>query len=77
MMGGRWDGQMTATSTNLHFHGLTIPAACHKDEVLTTSIQPQDSPFQYRFRIPANEPPRVETASTPRWLLRSGSSKTR
>ena len=50
-------GLMTATSTNLHFHGLTIPAACHQDEVLNTSIQPQDSPFQYRFRIPANEPP--------------------
>jgi FtsP/CotA-like multicopper oxidase with cupredoxin domain len=50
-------GLMTATSTNLHFHGLTIPAACHQDEVLNTSIQPDDSPFQYRFRIPANAPP--------------------
>jgi FtsP/CotA-like multicopper oxidase with cupredoxin domain len=50
-------GLMTATSTNLHFHGLTIPSTCHQDEVLKTSIQPQDSPFQYRFRIPANEPP--------------------
>jgi FtsP/CotA-like multicopper oxidase with cupredoxin domain len=48
---------MTATSTNLHFHGLTIPSTCHQDEVLNTSIQPQDGPFQYRFRIPANEPP--------------------
>ena len=50
-------GLMLATSTNLHFHGLTIPSTCHQDEVLTTSIQPQDAPFQYRFRIPANEPP--------------------
>jgi FtsP/CotA-like multicopper oxidase with cupredoxin domain len=50
-------GLMTATSTNLHFHGLTIPSTCHQDEVLNTSIQPQDSPFQYRFRIPVNEPP--------------------
>jgi len=50
-------GLMTATSTNLHFHGLTIPSTCHQDEVLNTSIQPQDGPFQYRFRIPANEPP--------------------
>ncbi len=50
-------GLMTATSTNLHFHGLTIPAACHQDEVLNTSIQPDDKPFQYRFRIPGNEPP--------------------
>jgi FtsP/CotA-like multicopper oxidase with cupredoxin domain len=48
---------MTATSTNLHFHGLTIPSTCHQDEVLNTSIQPQDGPFQYRFRVPANEPP--------------------
>jgi FtsP/CotA-like multicopper oxidase with cupredoxin domain len=49
-------GLMTATSTNLHFHGLTIPAVCHQDDVLHTSIQP-GAPFQYRFRIPANEPP--------------------
>jgi FtsP/CotA-like multicopper oxidase with cupredoxin domain len=50
-------GLMSATSTNLHFHGLTIPSVCHQDEVLNTSIQPDDKPFQYRFRIPANEPP--------------------
>jgi FtsP/CotA-like multicopper oxidase with cupredoxin domain len=50
-------GLMAATSTNLHFHGLTIPSSCHQDEVLNTSIQPEDSPFQYRFRMPANEPP--------------------
>jgi FtsP/CotA-like multicopper oxidase with cupredoxin domain len=51
------NGLMTATSTNLHFHGLTIPSTCHQDDVLNTSIQPDDRPFQYRFRIPANEPP--------------------
>jgi FtsP/CotA-like multicopper oxidase with cupredoxin domain len=50
-------GLMTATSTNLHFHGLTIPPVCHQDDVVKTSIQPGDPPFQYRFRIPANEPP--------------------
>jgi FtsP/CotA-like multicopper oxidase with cupredoxin domain len=50
-------GLMTATSTNLHFHGLTIPPVCHQDDVLKTSIQPGDAPFQYRFRVPANEPP--------------------
>lgn len=27
-------GAMSATSTNLHFHGLTVPAKCHQDEVL-------------------------------------------
>ncbi|HEX4022089.1 MAG TPA: multicopper oxidase domain-containing protein [Acidobacteriaceae bacterium] len=48
---------MTATSTNLHFHGLTIPPTCHQDDVLTTSIQPSDPPFEYKFRIPENEPP--------------------
>ena len=50
-------GAMTAASTNLHFHGLTIPPVCHQDEVLNTSVQPGDKPFQYRFRIPQDEPP--------------------
>jgi FtsP/CotA-like multicopper oxidase with cupredoxin domain len=49
-------GAMTAKSTNLHFHGLTIPPVCHQDEVVNTSISPNDPPFEYRFRIPANEP---------------------
>ena len=48
---------MTGVSTNLHFHGLTIPPVCHQDDVLNTSIQPGDPPFEYRFRIPQNEPP--------------------
>ena len=48
---------MTATSTNLHFHGLTIPPVCHQDDVLKTSISPRDPAFEYRFRIPANQPP--------------------
>jgi FtsP/CotA-like multicopper oxidase with cupredoxin domain len=51
------DMRMTATSTNLHFHGLTIPPVCHQDDVLNTSIQPSDPPFEYRFRIPADQPP--------------------
>ena len=51
------DMRMTATSTNLHFHGLTIPPVCHQDDVLRTSIQPGDPPFEYRFRIPADQPP--------------------
>jgi FtsP/CotA-like multicopper oxidase with cupredoxin domain len=50
-------GVMSATSTNLHFHGLTVAAKCHQDEVLHTSIQPTDPPFEYRFRIPQGEPP--------------------
>jgi FtsP/CotA-like multicopper oxidase with cupredoxin domain len=50
-------GAMTLTSTNLHFHGLKLPPVCHQDDVLRTSIQPTDAPFEYRFRIPANQPP--------------------
>jgi FtsP/CotA-like multicopper oxidase with cupredoxin domain len=50
-------GAMTATSANLHFHGLTVPPVCHQDDVLQTSIQPSDAPFEYRLRIPADEPP--------------------
>jgi FtsP/CotA-like multicopper oxidase with cupredoxin domain len=50
-------GAMTPVSTNLHFHGLTVPPVCHQDDVLQTSVQPGDAPFVYRFRVPANEPP--------------------
>src|SRR5271156_39879 len=50
-------GMMSAMATNLHFHGLTVPPVCHQDDVLKTSIQPGDPPFEYRFQIPAGEPP--------------------
>jgi FtsP/CotA-like multicopper oxidase with cupredoxin domain len=50
-------GLMSLTSTNLHFHGLTVPPVCHQDDVLKTSIQPDDPAFEYRFRIPEGEPP--------------------
>ncbi|MGA2350332.1 MAG: multicopper oxidase domain-containing protein [Terracidiphilus sp.] len=50
-------GIMSEVSTNLHFHGITIPPVCHQDEVLKTSIQPGDTPFEYRFRVPDDEPP--------------------
>ena len=50
-------GAMTPVSTNLHFHGLSVPPVCHQDDVLRTSVQPTDSPFEYRFQIPANQPP--------------------
>jgi FtsP/CotA-like multicopper oxidase with cupredoxin domain len=49
--------QMTPLSTNLHFHGLTVPALCHEDDVLKTAVQPGGAPFSYRFRIPTDEPP--------------------
>ncbi|HEY3927645.1 MAG TPA: multicopper oxidase domain-containing protein [Candidatus Koribacter sp.] len=48
---------MSPIVTNLHFHGLTIPPLCHADDVLHTSIEPNDPPFTYKFRIPADEPP--------------------
>jgi FtsP/CotA-like multicopper oxidase with cupredoxin domain len=48
---------MSLTSTNLHFHGLTVPPVCHEDEVLKTSVAAGAPPFEYRFRIPAHEPP--------------------
>jgi FtsP/CotA-like multicopper oxidase with cupredoxin domain len=51
------NSRMTALSTNLHFHGLTVPPVCHQDDVLRTVIQPGDAPFEYRFRIPLDEPP--------------------
>ena len=50
-------GTMSPVSTNLHFHGLTIPPVCHQDDVMKTSVQPGDAPFEYRFRIPDDEPP--------------------
>ena len=50
-------GRMTPLSTNLHFHGLTVPPVCHQDDVLKTMIEPGDPPFEYRFQIPQDEPP--------------------
>jgi FtsP/CotA-like multicopper oxidase with cupredoxin domain len=50
-------GQMNALSTNLHFHGLTVPPVCHEDDVLRTMVQPKDAPFEYRFKIPTDESP--------------------
>jgi FtsP/CotA-like multicopper oxidase with cupredoxin domain len=50
-------GVMNAASTNLHFHGLSLPPACHQDETLKTVIQPKDPPFEYRFQIPKSQPP--------------------
>ena len=49
-------GRMSVSSTNLHFHGMSIPAACHQDEVIHTAIDAGIS-FDYRFRVPVNEPP--------------------
>jgi FtsP/CotA-like multicopper oxidase with cupredoxin domain len=48
---------MSAVSTNVHFHGLAIPPVCHQDDVLKTAILPSNIPFEYRFRIPQDQPP--------------------
>lgn len=48
---------MTAAATNLHFHGLYLPPLCHQDETLGTLIQPSGPAFEYRVRIPRNQPP--------------------
>jgi len=50
-------GAMQPDSTNLHFHGLTVPPICHQDDVLHTTIQPGGAPFEYRFQIPQDEQP--------------------
>jgi FtsP/CotA-like multicopper oxidase with cupredoxin domain len=57
MNGGCGHGDMTAYSTNLHFHGLDIPPVCHGDDVLHTVIQPGDQAFEYHVKIPEHEPP--------------------
>jgi FtsP/CotA-like multicopper oxidase with cupredoxin domain len=50
-------GPMTVSSTNLHFHGLMIPPVCHQDDTLRTLVEPSSPPFEYRFRIPSDQPP--------------------
>jgi FtsP/CotA-like multicopper oxidase with cupredoxin domain len=49
--------EMSSSATNIHFHGLDLPPVCHQDDVLNTMIEPGSRPFEYRFRIPADEPP--------------------
>jgi FtsP/CotA-like multicopper oxidase with cupredoxin domain len=51
------NGAMKATSTNLHFHGLTVPPTCHQDDVMHTMIATGSAPYEYKFQIPADEPP--------------------
>jgi len=48
---------MKPGATNLHFHGITVPPACHQDDVLRTAVQPGGATFEYRFQIPRDEPP--------------------
>lgn len=57
MLGGCAGGEMSAATTNIHFHGLDVPPVCHEDDVLNTLIEPGGRAFEYRFRIPSDEPP--------------------
>ena len=38
-------GMITASSTNIHFHGMNIPPVCHQDEVVKTVIPNNGVPF--------------------------------
>jgi FtsP/CotA-like multicopper oxidase with cupredoxin domain len=49
-------GTMSASATNIHFHGTNVAPVCGQDEVVHTLIQPGQS-FDYNVQIPANEPP--------------------
>ena len=48
-------GAMTASVSNLHFHGLNVSPTCHSDEVVNTLVQPGQE-FDYTILIPTNEP---------------------
>jgi FtsP/CotA-like multicopper oxidase with cupredoxin domain len=50
------NGNMSATATNIHFHGMNAAPVCGQDEVVHTLIAPGQS-FDYNVQIPANEPP--------------------
>jgi len=47
---------MDLSTTNLHFHGMTIPPTCHQDEVIRTAIHAGQI-FDYRIKIPVDEQP--------------------
>jgi FtsP/CotA-like multicopper oxidase with cupredoxin domain len=50
------NGVMSASATNIHFHGTNVSPVCGQDEVVHTLVQPGQS-FDYNVQIPANEPP--------------------
>ena len=47
---------MTASSTNLHFHGANVAPTCHQDEVIKTLINSGET-FHYDVHFPIDEPP--------------------
>lgn len=50
-------GIVTASTTNIHFHGLNVPPVCHQDDVIKTVIPSSPNVFQYSIRIPPNDAP--------------------
>jgi FtsP/CotA-like multicopper oxidase with cupredoxin domain len=50
------NGTMSASATNIHFHGTNAAPVCGQDEVVHTLIAPGQS-FDYKVQIPQNEPP--------------------
>jgi hypothetical protein len=48
--------QMTSSSTNLHFHGSTIPAYCHEDLIVNTFVNFQDV-YSINFTVPERQSP--------------------
>jgi FtsP/CotA-like multicopper oxidase with cupredoxin domain len=49
-------GMPPKNSTNLHFHGFNVSPVCHQDEVVKTTIEPNQA-FEYKVEIPGGEPP--------------------
>ena len=47
---------MDLSTTNLHFHGMTIPPTCHQDEVIRTAVHAGQE-FDYFIKIPSDEQP--------------------
>ena len=43
--------------TNIHFHGLDVAPVCHQDDTLHTFVEPGAPPFEYRIKIPMDQPP--------------------
>src|SRR5262249_16273085 len=52
-------GPVTSLSVNLHFHGFVIPPKCHQVDPLSTAVESSDTPFEYRFKIPKDQPPGI------------------
>ena len=51
-------GAMSAATNQSALSRPDRPARCHQDDVLKTSVAARrPAPFEYRFRIPDNEPP--------------------